>query len=261
VELEIISREPREKRFETPLLFVHGSCGAAWNWDENFLPHFAENGFSAHAVSLRGHGASETPANFNSTSVSDYVADVVQAARSLPRPPVLIGHSLGGLIVQKFLEKYEAAVGILLCSVPVGGMFKPSLPWQLKSPLLWTKVMLKKDYRLLFSTPQRAREFLFSEDTNETLVGRYAARFGQESYRIGFETVFNLPKPALINTPMLVIGTAGDTLISRKFIEKTARAYRADCKIFPRLGHAVMLERDWRQVADFMIEWLAGKIR
>jgi pimeloyl-ACP methyl ester carboxylesterase len=116
--------------------------------------------------------------------------------------------------------------------------------------------MLKKDYRLLFNTPQKARRFLFSEDTSEKLVADYAARFGRESLRIGFEVVFNLPKPALIKTPMLVIGSDGDTLITRKFVEKTARAYRADYKIFPRLGHAVMLESNWQPVADFMIEWL-----
>ena len=261
MKLEVISREPKEKRFETPLLFIHGSCGAAWNWDENFLPYFAEKGFSSHAISLRGHGKSEIPEKFNSTSVADYVFDVLRAVETLPQTPVLIGHSLGGLIVQKFLEKHDAPLGILVCSVPVGGMFEPSLPWQIKNPLLWMKVMLKRDYRLLFNTPATARKFLFSEDTNDMKIAEYAERFGKEPYRIGFETVFNLPKSELVKTPLLVIGAECDTLITPKFIEKTARAYNADYKIFPRLAHAVMLERDWREVADFMIEWLEKKIQ
>ena len=261
MKLEIISREPEIKRYETPLLFVHGSCGAAWNWNENFLPYFAEKGFSSHAISLRGHGKSEIPKNFNSTSIADYVSDVLQVVETLPKMPVLIGHSLGGLIVQKFLEKYKASLGVLVCSVPVGGMFKPSLPWQIKNPMLWTKVMLKRDYRLLFNTPELARKFLFSEDTTDEKIAEYAERFGKESLRVGFEAVFNLPKPELVETPLLVIGAECDALVTPKFIKKTARAYNADYKIFPRLSHAVMLERHWRQVADYIIEWLEKKIR
>lgn len=261
MKLEVISREPEILKFGAPLLFVHGSCGAAWNWDENFLPYFAEKGFSSHAVSLRGHGKSEIPENFNSTSVADYVSDVLQVIKTLPEMPVLIGHSLGGLVVQKLLEKHQAPSGILVCSVPSGGMFAPSLPWQIKNPLLFTKVTLKRDINLLFNTPKRARKFLFSEDTDAKKIAEYAARFGRESFRIAFETVFNLPKPESVKTPLLVVGAERDELITPKFVEKTARAYNADYKILPRLAHAVMLERNWQTAADFMINWLRKKVQ
>lgn len=140
-------------------------------------------------------------------------------------------------------------------------MFEPSLPWQIKNPLLWINVILKRDYRLLFNTPAKARKFLFSQETDDEKIAEYASRFGRESYRIGFETVYNLPKPESVKSPILVIGAGRDTLIAPKFVGKTARAYDADCKIFPRLAHAVMLERGWREVADFMFEWLDEKIR
>lgn len=261
MKLEVISREPEVLKFDAPLLFIHGSCGAAWNWDENFLPYFAGKGFSAHAVSLRGHGKSEIPENFNSTSVADYVADVLQIIETLPRMPVLIGHSLGGLVVQKLLEKHQAPAGILVCSVPSGGMFEPSLSWQIKNPLLFTKVALKRDINVLFNTPKRARKFLFSEDTGDEKVAEYAARLGKESFRIAFETIFNLPKPESVKTPLLIIGAERDEIIPPKFIEKTARAYNADCKILPRLAHALMLERNWQTAADFMIDWLRRTVQ
>jgi non-heme chloroperoxidase len=47
---------PAGEAHETPLLFVHGAYTAAWCWDENFLPWFAEQGYAAYAVSLSGHG-------------------------------------------------------------------------------------------------------------------------------------------------------------------------------------------------------------
>jgi pimeloyl-ACP methyl ester carboxylesterase len=57
--LEIISKHPLGGRYPTPLLFIHGMMHGAWCWDVHFLDYFAQHGFAAHAVNLRGHGASE----------------------------------------------------------------------------------------------------------------------------------------------------------------------------------------------------------
>src|SRR5476649_2140141 len=57
--LEVLSRAPTTSRNAPPLLFVHGAWHGAWCWDEHFLGYFSKRGFSAHAVSLLGHGESE----------------------------------------------------------------------------------------------------------------------------------------------------------------------------------------------------------
>lgn len=262
MKLEVISREPRERRFETPLLFVHGTGHGAWCWDENFLPYFAENGFSAHAVSLRGHGASAGGERLKWTSVADYVADVFQAASALPKSPAVIGHSLGGLIVAKYLEKHSAPAGILFAPSPSEGMFLSGFKIQLQNPGLMMKVALKQDYAVMFSTPKLAKKFLFSADADEEKIAEYVSRFGRESYRAALEMIYNLPNPRKIKAPaLLVVGAENDALIAPKKIEKTARAFKADCKIFPAMAHDLMLERGWEKVADFMIEWLAQKIQ
>ena len=207
MKLEIISREPEKRRFETPLLFVHGTGHGAWCWDENFLPYFAENGFSAHAVSLRGHGASEGGERLKWTSVADYVADVFQAASELETPPVVIGHSLGGLVVAKYLEKHEAPAGILFAPSPSEGMFLSGFKIQLQNPLLMMKVALRQDYAVMFSTPERAKKFLFSADADDAKIAEYTARFGRESYRAALEMIYNLPHPQKIKAPFrLIIG-------------------------------------------------------
>ena len=87
-----------------PLLFVHGAWHAAWCWDEYFLNFFADKGYRALALSFRGHGGSSTDKPLRACSVADYVEDISVVADSLPAPPVVIGHSMGGLIVQKYLE-------------------------------------------------------------------------------------------------------------------------------------------------------------
>lgn len=259
--LEIISREPQEKRFETLLLFVHGTGHDAWCWDENFLPYFAEKGFSSHAVSLRGHGASEGREKLKWTPVSEYVSDVFQTASKLSKSPVVIGHSLGGLVVEKYLEKHDAAAGILVAPSPSEGMFRSGLKLQFQNPVLFAKVLLKQDYALMFATLERAKKFLFSADADDAKIAEYARRFGKESFRANLEMIYNLPNPQKIKTALLVLGAENDALIPPAKIEKTARAFDADCKIFPDMAHDMMLERDWKTVADFMIEWLKKTVK
>lgn len=261
MKLEIISREPKEKRFETPLLFVHGTGHGAWCWDENFLPYFNEKGFSSHAVSLRGHGASEGREKLKWTSVSDYVADIFQVACQLPKMPVVVGHSLGGLIVAKYLENHGAPAGILVAPSPSEGMFWAGMRLQFQNPLLLGQVILKQDYAVMFATPERVKKFLFSPDADDRKIAEYTKRLGSESFRANLETIWNLPKPEKIKTPMLVLGAASDALIEPAKIEKTARDFNADCKIFPRMAHDMMLESGWKNVADFMSEWLEKKIQ
>ena len=97
--LEVITRTPTAHARPIPLLFVHGAYGGAWLWDEYFLPYFAERGWVAHAISVRGHAGSDGADTVQFARLRDYVADVEQVAASLTAPPVLIGHSLGGMVV------------------------------------------------------------------------------------------------------------------------------------------------------------------
>ena len=113
----------------------------------------------------------------------------------------------------------------------------------------------------MFSTVKLAKKFLFSANADDEKIASYVRRFGKESYLANLEMIYNLPKPQLVKTPLLVVGAENDALIAPKKIEKTARAYNADCKIFPDMAHDLMLERGWQTVADFMIGWLKKKFK
>jgi len=256
MKLEIISREPQVLRFDTPLLFVHGSCHAAWCFEENFLPYFAEKGFSSHAVSLRGHGSSEGSARLKWTSVADYVEDVFQAAKQLAKTPVVIGHSLGGLVVQKFLENHAAPAGILLAPSPSNGMFFSGSRLFFQNPFLFVRVFLTQDVQIVYGTPELVKKSLFSADFEDAKIAEYTKRLGKESFRAFWEMIYNLPNPKRVTTSILVLGGEKDAIVPPHEIKETARAYNADYKIFPDTAHDLMLERNWKTVADFMIDWL-----
>jgi len=258
--LEIISREPTERKFETPLLFVHGTGHGAWCWDVNFLPFFAESGFSSHAVSLRGHGKSEGREKLKWSSLAAFVDDVRRAASTLDHPPVILGHSLGGLVAAKYLEQYSGAAGVLIAPCPSQGMLVSGLKLQFANPWLFTKIMLKQDYAVMFSTPELAKRFLFSDDVPLDEVAEYSSRFGSESYRAALEMIYNLARPSRIKAPILVVGAENDALIGVSKIEKTARAFNAEAKIFPNMAHDMMLERNWSAVALYIADWLRKTI-
>ena len=125
--LGMITQTPTIAAHSTPLLFVHGMFHAAWCWAEHFLPFFAQHGYTAHALSLRGHGGSEGRERLRWTPLASYVADVAQAVEQLERPPILVGHSMGGLVVQKYLESHEVPAAVLLGSPSPQGLLRASL--------------------------------------------------------------------------------------------------------------------------------------
>jgi pimeloyl-ACP methyl ester carboxylesterase len=243
----------------TPLLFVHGGYHAAWCWDEHFLEFFVDLGYRVLAPDLRGHGLSPSVASIHSCSIADYVADVRATAERLPRPPAVIGHSMGGFIAQKYLEDNDAAAGVLVASAPVKGVRGSVLRALRSHPLGFLHGMVTRNPLSLVSSPAQAREAFFSAETPEHLVVEYASRLEQESQRaLGLDMlVRNLPRPERISAPMLVLGGEFDGTITASEVRETAAAYRTTAEFFA-MGHNMMLEPGWRGVAERIRDWLIG---
>ncbi|OVF05939.1 Non-heme chloroperoxidase [Mycobacterium avium subsp. paratuberculosis] len=124
--LEVIEKGSGSAEHPTPLLFVHGGWHAAWCW-ENFLDFFADAGYRAVALSLRGHGASPTSKPLHRVSIADYLDDVAAVAGELGGAPILIGHSLGGFVIQRYLETHRVPAAVLVGSVPPQGVLRLAL--------------------------------------------------------------------------------------------------------------------------------------
>jgi pimeloyl-ACP methyl ester carboxylesterase len=175
--LEVIDRSACSESHPVPLLFVHGAWHATWCWDEHFLDFFADKGYRALAVSLRGHGNSPTPNALRSCSMADYVDDVASGADSLPRRPAVIGHSMGGGVVQKYLESHEAPAAVLLASLPLQGIRGALLRLTGRHPWLTMKSMWTGDTMAMVNTAVRARQHMFSTNTPERVVADCVGRF------------------------------------------------------------------------------------
>lgn len=257
MQLEVISKHPLESQHPTPLLFVHGMMHGAWCWDVHFLGYFAHHAFAAYAVNLRGHGNSEGRGNLRWTRIADYVEDVANAVRQLPGSPILIGHSMGGFVIQKYLEDHDAVGAVLLSSPPPAGLLGTTLRIARRRPFVFAKVNLTLSLLPVIATPELAREAFFSADLPDDQLLAYWKLMEDESYRAFLDMVaLDLPKPAKVKTPLLVLGAARDNMLKPREIEATARAYNTQAEIIDDVAHSSMLESGWQAVAERILVWL-----
>jgi alpha-beta hydrolase superfamily lysophospholipase len=220
----------------------------------------SQHGYAAYAFDLRGHGNSDGRGRLRWTRIAEYVEDVAQVAQQLPAPPVVIGHSMGGMVVQKYLETHNAPAGVLLASVPPAGVLATTLRIARRHPLEFTRVNLTWSLYPLVATPRLAREAFFSANMPEDQLQAYAERLQDESY-LGFLDMLalNLPRPKRVKTPMLVLGAANDMIFHPNEVEATAPAYNTQAIMFPYMAHDMMVEAGWQGVADRIIAWLAER--
>jgi pimeloyl-ACP methyl ester carboxylesterase len=260
-DLEVLARTPTGPSQPVPLLFVHGAFAGAWCWEEHFLPFFAEAGYASYAVSLSGHGGSRGRERLDHLAIADYVADLAEVVERLPVPPILIGHSMGGFVVQKYLEKHEAAGAVLMCSGPPQGLMSAAFGVMFSRPGLFS------DLNTLMSGGQVAldslREALFAQPVDMDDLTRFYRASQPESHRAIWDmSLFDLPHPSRIGKlPMLVFGAEHDHLMPPSMAEMTARTYGVEAEIFPGMGHGLMLERDWRKVAQRILDWLPEVVK
>jgi pimeloyl-ACP methyl ester carboxylesterase len=258
--LEVIDKGSATESHPVPLLFVHGGCLSAWCWDDHFLDFFADNGYRAIAPSLRGHSGSPVSKPLNKCTIADYVDDVRSVAATLPATPVLVGHSMGGFIVQKYLESGTAPAAVLVSSAPPRSWFRTSLWSARKHPWLAVKVGLTRSFLSVYPTPAHMREVLFCAHTPEPIVERCFARLQEESLRaLGWDMyLLVLVRPRRVTTPMLVLEGV-DIGWGPRPARENARAYHTEAVFFPDMGHNMMLEPGWQAVAERIVGWLTAR--
>lgn len=257
MKLEHVFYEPTQLKFKVPLLFVHGAWHGAWCWDQGFMSYFKERGFAVHALSLRGHGDSDGRDRLRRARIADYVEDVARIAMRLPSKPIVIGHSMGGAVVQKYLETHAAPAAVLMASMPPSGVFRTVLRTHTRYPLTALRLHLTLSLLPLVNNITRARELFFSERITEEKLRQYASLLQNESYMAFLDMLFlNLPKPERVATQMLVLGAENDTIFTADQVRETATSYGTEATLFPDMAHDMMLEQGWESVADLIFDWL-----
>lgn len=249
--------DDKEADARPPLLFVHGSFCGAWVWAEHYLPFFAREGWECLAVSLRGHGDSQGRGQLDQFGLDDYVADIAAAAGAAGRPPVVIGHSMGGMVAQRFVAGGGEAAGmVLMSSVPPGGFAGPAAWMAMTRPRITLQLAQLQRAGGLAVDPIVISEAMFSTKHPPESAWRWLPLMQPESQRATWEVMAPLPHLGLPRLPSLVLGGDQDAFIPIQALRATASYHKAELKVLAGAPHALMLDTSWRRSAEAVLDWL-----
>jgi len=256
----------------TNFVFIHGLWIASTAW-EPWIERFAADGHTAVAPPWPGEAASiaatrENPdaqAGFGIDAITEYFAKLLE---EFDEPPVVIGHSFGGLIAQKLLGQNKAAAAIAIDPAPIKGV-KPLPLAQLRSALSVlgnplnrgrAKGLTQSQFRFGFGNALEAAE------SNE-LWERWAIPSPGKPLFEAATANFTRQSPAAVDTansargPLLITaGTADHTVpyVTAKaaFKQYAKSAAITDFHEFVGRGHSLTIDHGWRDVADTTLSWL-----
>ena len=244
--LYIESWLPERRSRRKPIYMLHGELGGSWLW-HRFLGFFAPRGWEGHALNLRGHYWSET-ADFDELDFSTYVDDVIAGAATMSRPPIVIGHGLGGLLALKLAEARPISALILL---------SPALPAALLEPPPSHMVrLLPRQYRRELIGWDGAPDLLMRQNPDLTMadVMRVQHLMGMESGAARREMLegVTVSLDELPHVPRLVIGAGLDRFFPESDSERLAEWLGADYQPFGAHSHYGLVagEASYEQVAE-----------
>lgn len=229
------------------IVLVHGAWHGPWCWDQ-VAGSLRERGHNVHAITLPGHDQPGTSTRIWHR-ISAYLAEVDRAVTACPEPPLLVGHSMGGYLTQRYLEDHEAAAGVLVASASHRGALPANLRILRRLPRTTLSSMARFDYHRLVSTRERVHELFFSPDTPAAVIDDTAARMQSESALAIMTMLVRPPRFRKVTTPIHVISAEGDTIFPVAEQRSLARAYGAVPTVLPG-GHDLMLDTTWPQLAD-----------
>ena len=245
------------------VVMIHGMWVAQWCWD-NYRKFFAEKGYRCITPTLRFHDVNpEDPPHprLGTTSLLDYIQDLEKEINKLDTPPVLMGHSMGGLLAQILASRGLAKALVLLTPAAPHGIIalKPSVIRSFGSLLMRYGFWRKPGRQTFDEAAYSMLQLLPVEEQKETF-----SRFGYESGRAASEIGFWFLDPnkaakvdeSKITCPVLVIAGAQDRITPVSVTRKVADKYKAVYQEFTNHAHWVTAEPGWQEIAEYVAGWL-----
>ncbi len=250
------------------IIFIHGMFMTPKCW-EHWIEFFKEKGLAGRATAWPEHNRPVQELNHNveansalaQVGFSDLIAAYENQISKLPEQPVLIGHSVGGLIVQVLINKGLGRAGVAIDSAPPAGVKSYKFSF-LRSNfhVINPFVSAKKPYIM------KLRKFRYAFANSMTRPDRekaYRAYVVPESIRVprdlGKKAVIDFKKT---HAPLLLIAGSADHIIPASLNRKNFKRYARDngsvteFKEFEGRSHTIILQPGWEEVAGFTCDWI-----
>jgi pimeloyl-ACP methyl ester carboxylesterase len=234
-----------------PVLLVHGYFGLAVAF-ERMMERLTGAGHRCVAIDLRGHGESALAGDLGKVSIHDYADDVERVARQLG-DPIIVGHSMGGLLAQIAAVR-DAAKGIVLLSpapprgIPVLSLRLAIHQAKYMPAILTSRVVVpgRTDLRALVlnRVPESERERLLDFMVPDS--GRAALQM----------SVLGVPVDRQrVKVPVLVIAGDADLFIPISRGRRVAARYDAPILVAPGRGHMLIIEPGYEELCEWIADW------
>ena len=257
----------------TPVLFIHGLWLHASSWNP-WIQLFRDAGYDPQAPGWPGDGDTvelsranpDAIANRGIDEVTDHYAGII---RGLDRPPVIIGHSFGGMIAEKLLGEDYGAAAIAIDAAQIKGV----LPLPLSS-LRATLPVFKDPTNIHHAVSLTAEQFRYSfgnavsDEESDELHSRYTIPAPGRPLFEAAVANFSPHSPAKVATdnehrgPLLLIMGGQDHTVPEVITKATLKQYRHSSAVtelleFADRGHSLTIDSGWREVAQGCLDWLA----
>ncbi|GIF20738.1 pimeloyl-ACP methyl ester carboxylesterase [Actinoplanes tereljensis] len=254
------------------VVFIHGLWLHSTSWNA-WRAFFEEAGYTTLAPEWPGIADTVAGARANPDAIADHgIEDVTQhyigIIENLDEPPILIGHSFGGMIAEKILGLGHAAAAVAIDAAQIKGV----LPLPL-SALHSTLPVFKNPANLHRAVSLTADQFRFSfgnavsEDESYALWEQWTIPAPGKPLFEAAAANFALHSPAAVNTgnedrgPLLLIAGGKDHTVPEVITKATQKQYRHSSAVtdlieFADRGHSLTIDSGWTEVADTSLTWL-----
>ncbi|MBN2149420.1 MAG: alpha/beta hydrolase, partial [Anaerolineales bacterium] len=242
--IERITYTPAQRRYQTPILFQHGMWHGAWCW-RWWQALFAEWGWESTAISLPGHGQSPVQRPIPLCTLDYYLAFLKAEVQRMPQKPVLIGHSMGGALVQWYLKYVgdDLPAAVLAAPWPHRVTVQDSSMFWRNDPLGFLMILLYWSATPFVRSPRSAARLLISDQALLTPQELHA-RLGPESTLVLMQYI-SWQAPQRLHTPLLIVAAEEDTMLSVNRLVASAMHYQADFYIARRAGHNLQMDQNF----------------
>jgi pimeloyl-ACP methyl ester carboxylesterase len=247
------------------VVLIHG----AWSRGEQLAPAraaFEERGYTAHTPTLRYHELpmQEGAMKVAPLSLRDYTDDLVEFVNSLDSPPLLIGHSMGGLLAQLVAARTSQAGLVAACPGPAAGVLgatrttvRMSLPHVLR-PRSWTKPWRPPTFEQFRRWIANTQSEDIAREIHDGLVcesGRYLWELLLATPRLLKAAVVDF---AAVTVPVLVMGAESDRIVAAGIVRQTAAKYQHATSVeIPRSDHMVFSGAALPVTMNYIDDWMA----
>jgi pimeloyl-ACP methyl ester carboxylesterase len=252
-------------------VLIHGLWLTALSW-EHWVQRYSDDGFQVIATSWPGMDGdiealrADTSAidNLGLTEITDYYQDIITG---LDRPPIIMGHSFGGLVTQLLLDRGLGAAGVAIDSSPIKGVLAlPASTLRSGFPVLKSPANRHRSIRLTPEEFHYAFTNTLTEAESLDAYHRYAVPGPGRVLFQGALANFSPHSPAKVDihnddrAPLLIITGGSDHVYPPKVGEANAKRQEKSKAItayreFPGRSHFTLGQRRWEEVADFALEW------